>query len=396
QKYKDLQQQQDPTQAEVMIQQAAEKPEEFSQEQLDYFSNVREGQYEAPEQLNLGEEQNKLKALETLGQQIGTSKGRVGVLKENLQRPGYTQGQTSLDEYLFGRDPSVRSSNINAIRGKVVDVKKRIEGVQGELKPLSEETQGKISKASESIRNKLKEMRGTFNSETGQYEGGIRGDIQSAQQQEATIQEDIRKFIAGEQSTLSPEAAARLGAKEGEYIYGISPQDLGSSEIGGMISPEQAAKLKALGQLAGQPDKLAQLAQDYEYMSPEQRQAELSGRYTKALESFQSEISNTNEGISATSDLRNDIVFLCRSRGIPSSTMERVYNYTPLRSMVGSAAYGANSSRVLNALINEGIPRDSVLNMTSAQATNILNQRKQMKQQKYLQSGQQVSIAQTQ
>lgn len=399
QKFQDIQQQYDPTQAEGMIQEAMEKPAEFSQEQMDYFSKVREGQYEAPDQLNLGAEENKMKALEELGQNISTSKGRVGVLKENLQRPGYTRGQTSLDEYLFGRDPSVRASNIEAVRGKVADVRKRISGAKGEIKPLSEETQSKISAASENIKKKLQELRGTQNQQTGQYEGGVRGDIQAAQANEQAIQKSITDFMSGASSTLSPEAAARLGAKEGEHIYGISPQDLGSSEIGGFVSDEQAAQLRALGQLSGQQDELADLAQDYEYKSAEDRAVEMSNLSTEAKQAYESEVQGPTQGVGAADQFISSMPYLADQpmgyhywSNSVSLVEDAIRNGT--RPIQHPHAGLRNSVELLYQARMAGYPRDGLQRLSPNQIKGFLNQKKSDTANKYMRSGQAVQIAQ--
>lgn len=228
---------------------------------LERFSRLREGTTQTPEAVDLSNESLRLDALNKLGKGIGTSEGRADLLSQNLDRSGYTRGQSNLDSYLFGRDPSVRGENITAIQDKVKAVRDRMSTSKEALAPISEDIKQRVAEASKSIIDKIQGMR----------TGIVEGAEQSAEAYNKAKAE-YGAFLDGSSETISQEAADLLGLKAGQETFGMNSQTLGpESQAGGMIDQAGFNKLNALSQLSGQDVTATSEKQVENYISPEEQ-----------------------------------------------------------------------------------------------------------------------------
>jgi len=302
-------------QATPFIQQAVANPLQTIQDvaSSERFANLRQNVLNLPEIAAQGDIQGQLQNLATTAQQTGSEAGRLGLLRQAFNLPGYSRGASRLDQLLLQSDPTALqqlgqtgreqaglqqesfgdiqaqqaqlASDIQELgQQRATEAMKAATGAKtGRLKTLEErakQTQSDFTGRREDIATKLRrgdaltnedfnfmgipeESRGELNEMIQ-----MRGDKREMEDVVLIDSSGNRRTLSGQeardlgiegidQKIDSGEAVEKIKYRQlpkfdfSEYLAQVDPSQFGVQQV---ASEEELAKLNALQQLMGEQD----------------------------------------------------------------------------------------------------------------------------------------------
>lgn len=223
-------------------------------QQGNQFQNLISGQYQGPVNLaNAQQLQNQAQDVSQLGQAIGSTGGRIGLLQRFVGNPQYQQGQQTLDSLLLGQ---TGGQDLAAARRAALQAQGQTAGAIGGAQAQGQENINTAKQFGQNVQNQLGTNVTTKEAALAQQA------IDTQTQRDKDVANIKAQLSAG---TLTPELAAQLGIASGDRSYGINaasflnPSDIKATEQN-IATPEDYARFQALQQLAG--TNTPQAAQD--------------------------------------------------------------------------------------------------------------------------------------
>lgn len=216
------------------------------QQDISRFQTLLSGQYQGPTELqNAQQIQNQAQNVGQMGQALGSTGGRLGLLNQIVGNPQYTSGQQNLDNLLLGQSnsPQLQAAKRQALtlQGKVGNA---VTGAQAQGQQASNQAQA----FGTGLQNQLGE------NVTSQYEN-LQAAAQKAQSERNKSNEQVQQDLASGQ--ITPEEAQQLGIQSGQMMFNIDPNkfintNTTQASAQNIASAQDYARLQGLQQLAGQ------------------------------------------------------------------------------------------------------------------------------------------------
>ena len=205
---------------------------EFSPEELQRFTALREGtgQFQEITPLDLSEQRLKARALEGLGQRITAGAGREQLLRETIASPRYTVGQRKLDEMLLSSDPTIRRQALENIKQTTSGVERGVAEQEREAR----EALGGVRQEAAAAQRLAQEQLGTART-------GLQETIAARQAEEAARAPEIRE------EAMRNIRDVPVWARESSQLDLALPE----ATVSRVATPEQLARARALAQLGG-------------------------------------------------------------------------------------------------------------------------------------------------
>jgi hypothetical protein len=339
---------------EKTVGQVLQDPSKATEENIKTFEQYRAGQYKGPTQL-IGADvlQQQSEQAQQLGQQLGTTGGRLALLQRFAAKPtqAYTRGQSKLDVALLGMQPQKELQAAQAAAGRLAG---KVETAQAAAEQQAKEYQSRAEALKKFTEGKLGEKI------SGELEGEQGLEAKTAAENKL-MQDAADRFQKG---AASFDDLQVLGLTElaGQETYGLLPQDFSlgldpskAASRAQIATPEQRAKLLALGKLSGKKELTEEFGkpeEQYAYdregrvVGKEQLKAVLKGKkqdYEKAIEPYVQTVAAGSEGI---------VKELARSLGVDLISPEgQSYN----------AAYNQDLSSLVNRYLNASEPERKII-----------------------------------
>lgn len=224
------------------------------------FQTLLSGQYQGPQGLaNSSELQNQAQNVAQMGQALGTSGGRIGLLQQMVGNPQYTAGQSNLDNLLLGQstDPALQAAKRQALtlQGKVGSA---IQGANAQGQQASNQAQ-QFGQA----------LQGQFGNTVNQENSSLQNQaIQAQQGRDADYKQALANLQSGQ---VTQDQAKLLGLSQGENLYGVDAtkflqENPLQANVSNVASAQDYAKMQALQKLGGQfaPQNTQQAFQNFQ------------------------------------------------------------------------------------------------------------------------------------
>lgn len=235
-----------------------------AQDRLNFFKQLREGQYSDPYQINEDKLRQGITGLEQTANLGKTESGRFQLLKNAFgSTPQYTTGQQRLDQLLLQGNPE-QMRQLQTMRKGTEPVQQQFEQLRQTVGTGKEQ----IAQNAADIQRQINQaLLGTDQLIVDQYGNVTRKDTGAIAGLEGTLQERLEQAqnMRGERLAeiqeglrnrqLSADDLALLGLQEGESLYGldVAPylQEGEVPTISAISTPEEVARYRALTELAG-------------------------------------------------------------------------------------------------------------------------------------------------
>lgn len=214
------------------------------------FQTLLSGQYQGPQGLqNAGDIQNQAANVAQMGQALGTSGGRIGLLQQLVGNPQYTAGQANLDNLLLGQsnDPSLQAAKRQALTLQN-QVGSAVSGAQAQGQQQSNQAQ-QFGQA----------LQGQFGNLVSKQNAALQQQATNAQQdRNSQYQQALKDLQSG---NVTQQEADTLGLTQGENVYNVlggnnAAQFLQENPLQANVSnvanAQDYAKMQALQKLGGQ------------------------------------------------------------------------------------------------------------------------------------------------
>jgi hypothetical protein len=214
-------------------------------QQVNQFGTLMSGNYQGPTGLaNAGQLQAQAQDVNQMGQAIGSSAGRQGLLQRFVGNPQYNSGQQSMDNLLLGQ---TGGKDLAAARQSTT-------GVQN----LAQNQIGGATAAAQEYANRAKQfgqgVQQQFGNTVNQAEQGLTQQAQTAQQARDAKVSALQAQMG--QGNINQTVANQLGITQGENTYNLTPQNFVSenaqqANAQNIASAQDYARMQALQQLGG-------------------------------------------------------------------------------------------------------------------------------------------------
>ncbi len=219
----------------------AEEPKTITQADIDKFSTFRGGAYGGPQEIAGGAKfAGQAQNLQGLGTATKTGAGRQGLLQSFVGGNQYTQGQQKLDNLLLGRQA-----------GKLGGINQAVRGIAGTTANQLGSARDLANLQAAQNRAFGVESQGLVDTAQTKEFSDLAADVAAKNTQYDTDIANLEKGLGTFDTSLSPG----LQGLAGQYTYGLDPSsflEIGrKATAGNIMTPEQEARLSALGQLRG-------------------------------------------------------------------------------------------------------------------------------------------------
>ncbi len=239
--------------AQGTIQQALADPTQYTADptRVQQFQQLRTGQT-ADVGRDISEQQRQAQRLGEQAALTGTEAGRYQLLRQTFGSPTYSRGQAGLDQLLLqGQTGQLRNLQQTAQQAAqagqtgVEDLQQLMTGYQQQI--------GQLGTAAQEAA-----QTGVTGAQTGLQETLAQRAQETAAGRQAEYEATRQALLGG---GLPTEIAQQAGLQPGQFAYGISGEELasylspystGPVTAQQVTTPEEAARLTALSQLAGQ------------------------------------------------------------------------------------------------------------------------------------------------
>lgn len=226
------------------LQQILATPETAQQEDINFVSGLRTGQYGGPQGLaNAAALQQQAAQAQALGKLAGSEAGRAGLLQQFVGGPGYASGQQKLDQLLLGLQG----------RGQLTQARQAVTGLPGSEQAAEQQA----AQQAQQYGQEAGATRSAVTGALGQAESGLESTVgQRAQQTQAQRQADYNQVVSDLQSgKITPQEAQLLGIKAGQQLYNVDPTKFLSqgaqANVYNVATAPEYARAQALAQMAG-------------------------------------------------------------------------------------------------------------------------------------------------
>lgn len=224
------------------------------------------------------EAQDLKKYAESMDREEGLRRGLQSTFGTGNQ--AYTQGMSGLDQMILGSNKAVREQMASSAQESA----NQLSGDIGQARTQALRDLSQLELGGTQLAQSLKET-------LGSRQDDIRQAALDAQSQGVAMKEELSQFLAGEREGISQATANALGISEGQSLYGLNQDNLGSSSVGSFLDQDSRARLSALQDLAGQKDQMLASSLGQEYESQEAREARMSGSIEEQTAAFEKESS---------------------------------------------------------------------------------------------------------
>lgn len=229
-------------------QQAYADPTKVNQAQ---WAQYYGGQYAAPAAYDAsGQLQQGQQNFQAQTGLVGTEPGRMQLLQQLYNTPGYSVGQQNLDNLLLQSQPG-QLSQLQSQAGQLgSQLGTQYASGQSAAQAALDQLKAAATTGSQTLQSGL-------NTDIGQEQSALQSKIAPLQQQR---QADYDKALGQLQhGDYTPDVLSELGLTHGMQIYNVNPADylnkdtVGTVGVGNVATAADQAKFNALAQMAGQP-----------------------------------------------------------------------------------------------------------------------------------------------
>lgn len=256
------------------------------------FQQLISGQYLGPNQLqNAQQLQGQAANVNQMGQALGTSGGRAGLLQQFVGNPQYSRGQQTLDTLLLGQQNN--SQALANARQSTAGLGNQVQGAIQGAQAQGQEQSGLAKSFGQNVQNQ-------FGQRVSDINTGLQNQATTAQtQRDAQYQQQLKDLQSG---NITQQEADQLGLTNGQQVTGDILQNAGNfvtqnadkASAQNVASTQDYSRLNALRQLAGQ--SAPQTAQDTlgQYSGQDQLAGKFAGE--QAFAQDQSGFTNALQG----------------------------------------------------------------------------------------------------
>lgn len=234
------------------------------------FQNLISGQYQGPQGLqNANELQGQASNVAQMGQALGTSGGRIGLLQQLVGNNGeYTAGQANLDNLLLGQS---NSPELQAAKRQALTLQGKVgSAIQGAAAQGQQNTNS-AQQFGQGVRDQFGNVVSSANSALQNQA------VQAQQGRDAQYQQTLKDLQSG---NINQDEANLLGLTQGQNVYNVLngagsgssganaflAEDPLKANASNVASASDYAKMQALQKLGGQfaPQNASQAFQNYQ------------------------------------------------------------------------------------------------------------------------------------
>lgn len=241
---------------------ALNNPNQVTPQDVSQFNKWENQTYNGPTQLSSVSEfpqlTSQLQELQGLGANLNSPSGKSQLLNTFINQPGYTQGQQNFDTMLLGSSPN-NNNTLNNLGQQISNVNNNVTGAENQAGAQATNTANQTAQFQGNLLNNL------GLSSAGNYTGNIPTGL--IEQQNTNLQNQTAADVAAQQAAYaqSQKDLANLNVTGNPYLaqlagvttYGVNPltsdylTEEATPTASSVASPQQAATLQALSQLAG-------------------------------------------------------------------------------------------------------------------------------------------------
>ena len=252
----------DITNEQNILNNALNNPNQVSQQDITQFGNWRNANYNGPNQLTDVSEfpqlTGQLNYLNSIGTNLQNPGGKSQLLNSFINKPNYSQGDQNFDTTLLGSNPK-NSASFNALGQQIQNTNNAVTGAESQAGAQAQNIADQTNQFKQGLYNNL------GLDQTGNYTGANQQGL--IEQQNSNLQNQVASDTAAQNAAytnslsdlqnLSVGNNPYLASLSGVTTYGVNPANTNlltksiAPNASNVASPQQAATINALSQLAG-------------------------------------------------------------------------------------------------------------------------------------------------